>query len=79
MFCSLMEFLFCSNQKIGMAYINHLVEKGDYDTAARYYSLLVLSVVFLLQNTSTRSRLSDCFPSLSLSFSSIQEVSEGAG
>ena len=23
-------------QKIGMAYINHLVEKGDYDTAARY-------------------------------------------
>lgn len=22
-------------QKIGMAYINHLVEKGDYDTAAR--------------------------------------------
>uniref|UniRef100_A0A674CTS4 Vacuolar protein sorting-associated protein 41 homolog n=1 Tax=Salmo trutta TaxID=8032 RepID=A0A674CTS4_SALTR len=29
------EFLFCSNQKIGMAYINHLVEKGDYDTAAR--------------------------------------------
>ena len=23
-------------QKIGMAYINHLVEKGDYDSAARY-------------------------------------------
>lgn len=22
-------------QKIGMAYINHLVEKGDYDSAAR--------------------------------------------
>lgn len=22
-------------QKIGMAYINHLVEYGDYDTAAR--------------------------------------------
>lgn len=22
-------------QKIGMAYINHLLEKGDYDTAAR--------------------------------------------
>ena len=37
MFFSLMDFLFCSNQKIGMAYINHLVEKGDYDTAARYY------------------------------------------
>lgn len=23
-------------QKIGMAYINHLVEKGDYDSAARW-------------------------------------------
>lgn len=23
-------------QKIGMAYINHLVEKGDYDGAARF-------------------------------------------
>uniref|UniRef100_A0A673ZTZ4 Vacuolar protein sorting-associated protein 41 homolog n=1 Tax=Salmo trutta TaxID=8032 RepID=A0A673ZTZ4_SALTR len=29
------ECLFFCNQKIGMAYINHLVEKGDYDTAAR--------------------------------------------
>lgn len=23
-------------QKIGMSYINHLVEKGDYDSAARF-------------------------------------------
>lgn len=23
-------------RKIGMAYINHLVEKGDYDSAARW-------------------------------------------
>jgi len=27
-------------QKIGMAYINHLVEKGDYDGAARSVYLL---------------------------------------
>lgn len=38
-------------QKIGMAYINHLVEKGDYDTAARWalhdlciYCLLIHSI-----------------------------------
>lgn len=30
-------------QKIGMAYINHLVEKGDYDSAARWV-LCVLAV-----------------------------------
>lgn len=30
-------------QKIGMAYINHLVEKGDYDTAARWVFQVVRS------------------------------------
>lgn len=25
-----------------MAYINHLVEKGDYDAAARYYTVSVI-------------------------------------
>lgn len=30
-------------QKIGMAYINHLVEKGDYDTAARWVFRVVRS------------------------------------
>lgn len=33
-------------QKIGMAYINHLVEKGDYDSAAR--SVLCLPEVEIL-------------------------------
>lgn len=33
-------------QKIGMAYINHLVEKGDYDSAAR--SVHCLSEVEIL-------------------------------
>lgn len=33
-------------QKIGMAYINHLVEKGDYDSAAR--SVLCLPQVEIL-------------------------------
>ncbi len=28
-------------QKIGMAYINHLVEKGDYDSAARWVGHVV--------------------------------------
>lgn len=32
----------CDVQKIGMAYINHLVEKGDYDAAARYYTVSVI-------------------------------------
>lgn len=42
-------------QKIGMAYINHLLEKGDYDSAARYvwhpqvYSALILSITLCVK------------------------------
>lgn len=30
-------------QKIGMSYINHLVENGEYDSAARWASIFFFS------------------------------------
>lgn len=58
----------CVNvQKIGMAYINHLVEKGDYDAAARYR-----------KSFRSISKLDICDKCLSISLIHFQKVSESA-